>query len=171
MYRFLLIFILLFSSIAMAKDAKYQDEFSKLEKLQAGEKTILKGEVFYSEPIKFDYDKDKVKNSVVMASKFFIKQKKDKTFDGYIQRFLFDIDKKKAVTWYAKKNMLQEPPIGLDTAIKNVKYSSRKVEFDSGIWHFVMVDGGEGYISDEILVSDGIRTKKVTMFGGDVKVF
>ena len=37
----------------------------------------LEGKVFYSEPIRFDYDKDGTKNSVVMASRFFIKIKQD----------------------------------------------------------------------------------------------
>jgi hypothetical protein len=48
---------------------------------------------------------------------------------------------------------------------------SKTVEFDSGHLHYSMTDGGEGYISDKIIVSDGIRTKQVTMFGGDVEVF
>jgi hypothetical protein len=145
--------------------------FTTMEKLKKGEKMILKGEVFYSEPLRFDYDKDGVKNSVVMASKFFIKGKSDSSYDGYIQRYLYDIDKKKAVTWYAKKNMLSEPPVGIDTAVKNVKQEGKTVMFDSGNWHFTMTDGGEGYISDKIIVNDSIRTKQVKIFGGDVKVF
>ncbi|KYJ87667.1 hypothetical protein AS592_11280 [Sulfurovum riftiae] len=145
--------------------------FAAMEKLKKGEKVLLKGEVFYSEPIRFDYDKDGVKNNVVMASKFFIKQKADSSYDGYIQRFLYDIDKKKPVTWYAKKNMLSEPPVGIDTAVSNVKHEGKTVKFDSGTWHFTMTDGGEGYISDKIIVNDGIRTKQVQMFGGDVEVF
>ena len=145
--------------------------FAAVEKLKQGEKVVLKGEVFYSEPLRFDYDKDGVKNNVVMASKFFIKQKTDSRYDGYIQRYLYDIDKKKAVTWYAKKNMLSEPPVGIDTAIKNVKQDGKTVTFDSGTWHFTMTDGGEGYISDKIIVNDGIRTKQVEMFGGDVEIF
>jgi hypothetical protein len=34
-----------------------------------------------------------------------------------------------------------------------------------------MSDGGSGYISDKIIVNDGIRSKEVEMFGGDVEVF
>ena len=145
--------------------------YEVMEKLKKGEKVILKGAVFYSEPLRFDYDKDGVKNSVVMASKFFIKQKPDKTYDGYIQRYLYDIDKKKPVSWYAKKNMLQEPPVGVDTSISNVAHEGKTVKFNSGTWHFTMTDGGAGYISDKIIVNDGIRTKQVIMFGGDIEVF
>jgi len=147
------------------------DLFSSLEKLHPGEKTVLKGEVFYSKPLRFDYDKDGVKNSVMMAAKFFIKKKRDGEYDGYIQRYLYDIDKKKPIRWYSKKNMLQEPPISLDTAVKNITQNGKTVSFDSGPWHFKMTDGGAGYVSDEIIVNDKIRTKKVEMFGGDVQVF
>jgi len=147
------------------------DVYRSLAKLNPGEKIILKGEVFYSKPLRFDYDKDGVKNSVMMASKFFIKKKKDGQYDGYIQRYLYDIDKKRPVRWYSKKNMLQEPPISLDSAIKNVKQDGKTVSFDSGPWHFQMTDGGEGFVSDEIIVNDKIRTKKVEMFGGDIEVF
>ena len=154
-----------------AKKAKALSQFAALEKLKKGEKMVLKGKVFYSEPLRFDYDKDGKKNNVVMASKFFAKKCADGSYDGYIQRFLYDIDKKKAVTWYAKKNMLSEPPFGIDTSISHVKVHGKTVAFDSGNLHYSMTDGGEGYISDKIIVNDGIRTKQVTMFGGDVEVF
>ena len=153
------------------KKAKALSQFAALEKLKKGEKMILKGKVFYSEPLRFDYDKDGKKNSVVMASKFFAKKCADGSYDGYIQRFLYDIDKQKAVTWYAKKNMLSEPPFGIDTTIKNVKIHDKTVGFDSGNLHYSMTDGGKGHVSDKIIVSDGIRTKQVEMFGGDVEVF
>ena len=154
-----------------AKKAKALSQFAKLEKLKKGEKMVLKGKVIYSEPLRFDYDKDGKKNSVVMASKFFAKKLSDGSYDGYIQRFLYDVDKKKAVTWYAKKNMLSEPPFGIDTAISHVKVHAKTVEFDSGNLHYKMTDGGAGYLNDKIIVSDGIRTKQVEMFGGDVEVF
>jgi hypothetical protein len=67
--------------------------------------------------------------------------------------------------------MLSAPPFGIDTSINHVKVDGRTVEFDSGNLHYSMTDGGEGYISDKIIVSDGIRTKQVEMFGGDVEVF
>ena len=145
--------------------------FKSLETLKPGEKLILDGEVFYSKPLKFDYDKDGVKNSVMMAAKFFIKKKREGSYDGYIQRYLYDLDKKKPVRWYSKKNMLQEPPISLETAIRNVKQEGKTVMFDSGPWHFIMTDGGEGFVNDKIVVKDKIRTKQVEMFGGDVKVY
>ena len=166
------------SSLAVAAEQKQtasvkkaEDAFKKAEILKPKERVVLKGEVFYSEPLRFDYDKDGTKNSVVMASKFFIKQLEDGGYDGYLQRYLYDIDKQKAVTWYAKKNMLSEPPFGIDTEVSNVKQKGKTVTFDVGNWHFTMTDGGEGYISDKIIVNDGIRTKHVTMFGGDVEVF
>jgi hypothetical protein len=34
-----------------------------------------------------------------------------------------------------------------------------------------MTDGGQGYLSDKVIVSHGIRTKVVTMYGGDIEVF
>jgi len=154
-----------------AKKTKVLSEFAKLETLKKGEQMVLKGKVIYSEPLRFDYDKDGKKNNVVMASRFFAKRLSDNNYTGYIQRFLYDIDKKKAITWYSKKNMLSEPPFGIDTAISHVKVYGKTVEFDSGKLHYSMTDGGEGYISDKIIVSDGIRTKQVEMFGGNVKVF
>ena len=160
------------SEASVARHEKKSTEiFKSLETLKPGEKLILDGEVFYSKPLKFDYDKDGVKNNVIMAAKFFIKKKKDGSYDGYIQRYLYDVDKKRPIRWYSKKNMLQEPPISLDTSVKNVKQDGKTVTFDSGPWHVSMTDGGEGFVSDKIIVSDKIRTKEVEMFGGDIKVY
>ena len=66
-----------------AKKAKALSQFAALEKLKKGEKMVLKGKVFYSEPLRFDYDKDGKKNNVVMASKFFAKKCADGSYDGY----------------------------------------------------------------------------------------
>jgi len=148
-----------------------QDALDAIEKLKKGEKKVLEGEVFYSKPLRFDYDKDGVKNRVMMAAKFFIKQKKDGSYEGYLQRYLYDVDKKKPVLWYMKKNMLQEPPISLETSVGNVAHKGRTVTFDAGPWHYSVTDGGEGFVNDKIIVTDRIRTKDVEMFGGDVKVY
>jgi hypothetical protein len=152
-------------------DKKSENAFKKMEILQPGERVVLNGEIFYSKPLRFDYDRDGTKNRVVMASKFFIKRLRDGGYNGYLQRYLYDIDKQKAVTWYAKKNMLSEPPIGIDTEVSNVKQEGKTITFDVGNWHFTMTDGGKGYLSDKIIVNDGIRTKQVTMYGGEVEVF
>jgi hypothetical protein len=170
--------LLLCSGLTLAAEQKQaapakksEDAFKKMERLGPKERVVLNGEVFYSEPLRFDYDKDGTKNRVVMASRFFIKQLEDGEYDGYLQRYLYDVDRQKAVTWYAKKNMLSEPPFGIDTEVSNVKQKGKTVTFDVGNWHFTMTDGGKGYLSDKIVVNDGIRTKDVTMYGGDVEVF
>ena len=150
---------------------KAADRFEKTERLAPGERVVLEGEVFYSEPLRFDYDKDGIKNRVAMASKFFIKRQKNGSYEGYLQRYLYDVDKRKAVTWYAKKNMLSHPPIGIDIEVSNVKQKGKTVFFDVGNWHFTMTDGRKGYLSDKIVVSDGIRTRKVVIYGGDVTVY
>jgi hypothetical protein len=170
LFVLLLPYVTLSAQESKAVQKSAEDTLQGMEKLKDGERVVLKGEVFYSEPLRFDYDKDGLKNNVVMASQFFIKQKKDGSYDGYIQRYLYDIDKGKAIKWYMKKNMLSEPPIGIDTAVKNVKQEGKIVTFDSGMLHYSMTDGGEGYISDKIIVSDGIRTKQVVMFGGDIEI-
>jgi len=168
----LLLSVQLYAKTATEKNTKKDSNiYASMDQLKAGEKKILQGEVFYSKPLRFDYDKDGKMNNVMMASKVFIKQKKDGSYDGYIQRYLYDVDKKRPIRWYSKKNMLQEPPISLDTTVKNVKQDGHTVTFDSGPWHISMTDGGEGFVSDKIIVSDKIRTKEVEMFGGDVKVF
>ena len=147
------------------------DVYKSLEKLGPGEKLVMKAQIFYSKPLRFDYDKDGVKNVVMMAARLFIKQRADGSYDGYAQRFLYDVDKKRPIRWYSKSNMLQEPPIAVDAKIKNVVVKNRTVAFDVGSLHFTMTDGGPGYIHDKIVVSDKIRTKTVKMVGGDVKVY
>ena len=53
-----------------AKKQKAEDAFEKVEILQPGERVVLKGEIFYSKPLRFDYDKDGTKNRVVMPPSF-----------------------------------------------------------------------------------------------------
>ena len=147
------------------------DVYKSLEKLGPGEKLVMKGEIFYSKPLRFDYDKDGTKNLVMMAARVFIKQRADGSYDGYLQRFLYDVDRKKPVSWYSKKNMLQEPPIAVDAKVKNVFVKGKTVAFDSGQLHYEMTDGGPGYVNDKIIASDRIRTKQVKMVGGDLTIY
>ena len=138
--------------------------------LGPGEQVLLTGEVFYSEPMKFDYDKDGTVNTVVMGATLFIKVTADGMGEGYIERYLYDTDLNKAVTWYFKQNMLSEPPIGTQRAVSDVSWKDREVKFKSGGWIYTVSDGGKGYTKDTIMVSDGVKEHKVVMYGGDVTV-
>jgi hypothetical protein len=146
-------------------------ENTNTEKLDPGDRLLMEGEVFYSEPLQFDYDKDGVTDTVVMGATLFAKVTADGTGEGSIERYLYDVKLKKPVTWYMKQNMLSEPPIGIDKTIRNLSWQGRTVQFDSGGWHYTVTDGGKGYQKDTIMVSDANIEKKVKLFGGDVTIY
>jgi len=146
-------------------------ENTKPERLEPGDRLLMEGEVFYSEPLQFDYDKDGTVNTVVMGATLFAKVTADGTGEGSIERYLYDVKLRKPVTWYMKQNMLSEPPIGIGKAIHNLSWQGKTVQFDAGGWHYTVTDGGKGYQKDTIMVSDNNIEKKVKLFGGDVTVY
>ncbi len=140
------------------------------DRLDPGDHLLMEGQVFYSKPLQFDYNKDGSVDTVRMGATLFAKITDKEEGEGSIERYLYDVNLKKAITWYMKRNMLSEPPIGIDKAIHNLSWQERTVQFDSGGWHYTVTDGGQGYDKDTILVSDGNTEKKVILYGGDVTV-
>jgi len=166
MRKFCGVFVLL--GLLAALSAAAQEDTNKLN---SGDRLLMEGEVFYSEPLQFDYDKDGTVNTVVMGATLFAKITPEGGGEGSIERYLYDVKLKKPITWYMKQNMLSEPPIGIDKTIRNLSWQGKIVQFDSGGWHYTVTDGGKGYQKDTIMVSDNNIEKKVKLFGGDVTIY
>ena len=144
----------------------------EIRKLAPGEKIIAKGKVAYSKPMAFDYDKDGTPNAIVMAAELFIKQNEEGNFTGFLQRGLYDIDRKKPIGWYLKRNLLQQPPAIPDISVKNVVHQGKKVSFDIEHVRFTVIDGGKDYDRDKVLVDDHIQKPyAIKLYEGDVEVF
>ncbi|WP_457597525.1 hypothetical protein [Hydrogenimonas sp.] len=163
--------MLLATAVAATLMAAPSPDPAKIETLKPGEVKVLKGWLVYSKPLRFDYDRDGKPNEVVMASRFFIKRTAKGSYEGYIERGLYDIDKRKPVRWYTKRNMLSEPPVGIDIAVKEVKVAGSTVTFTSGGLTYTMTDGGAGHLRDRVVVTDGIRTRQVTLYDGEIEVY
>jgi len=144
----------------------------EIRKLAPGEKVVAKGKVAYSKPMAFDYDKDGTPNAIIMAAELFIKQNKDGNFTGFLQRGLYDIDKKKPIGWYLKRNLLQQPPAVPNIFVKNVVHQAKKVSFDIEHVRFTVIDGGKGYDKDKVLVDDHVQKPyTIKLYEGDMEVF
>ncbi len=139
------------------------------ETLAPGEKVVAKGVVYYSEPMRFDYDRDGKLDNVVMAAKFFIK-KTPKGYRGYLVRGLYDFDRKKALAYYAD-SLIMHPPANTYIAVSNVRVEGKKVTFRSGPFAYTFVDGGPGIANDSAVVHLRSQSKKLRLYGGDVIVY
>jgi hypothetical protein len=156
-------------TFAVLLQAQTLDE---IRKLAPGEKVVAKGKVAYSKPMEFDYDKDGTPNTIVMAAELFIKQNEDGNFTGFLQRGLYDIEKKKPIGWYLKRNLLQQPPAVPDIYVGNVVHEGKKVSFDIEKVRFTVVDGGKGYDMDKVIVDDHIKKPyAIKLYEGDFEVF
>jgi len=130
---------------------------------------LLEAEVAYAKPMQFDYDRDGKMNDIQMwaAVKIF---KSEKGYTGYLRRFMKDVASGKPVLGYADINMLPDQPYGEKIPVSDVQHRGRTVLFKAGSKHYILVDGGEGYRNDTIIVNDGNRDYLVELYAGDVKV-
>lgn len=165
MYRVVL-FCILFGMLPL--QAKSVKEY---ETLHPGERVVAKGAVFYSKPMIVSVYEDGKKNRVVMAAKMFVK-KTPKGYEGYIIRGLYDIDRNKPLRFYAAASIEGRlPPEGDNIDIKNIKLNGKRLEFDFFGTHYIVKDGGKGFIKDEVIVKTRNKTKYLKLYGGDIQIF
>lgn len=140
------------------------------ETLKNGEKVVAKGAVYYSKPMIISVYEDGVKNRVVMAAKMFVKQT-SKGYEGYVIRGLYDIDKHKPLRFYAGFIEGRLPPEGNKIGMKNIQLNGKSLSFDFYGTHYIVKDGGEGFIKDEVVVKTRSKTKNLKLYGGDIQIF
>lgn len=152
------------SAVAHAKSVE------DYEKLTPGERVIARGALFYSKPMLIDVDGDGVKNRLVLAAKLFVK-KSVKGYEGYLIRGMYDIDKKRALRYFAGSNPEgRQPPAGDNIDIQNIEYQGKTVSFDFYGLHYIIKDGGGDFITDEVIVKTRNSAKRLKLYGGGVDI-
>jgi len=143
---------------------------SQIETLKKGERVVAKGVVIYSKPLELLVDKDnKKEHKVVMAAKLFVKKTKD-GYKGYMVRGLYDINEKKPLLYYASKLILH-PPTNLEILMQDIQIKDNKLTFTLPPYHYTVIDGGKGYLQDEVEVRFAKRKKTLKLYGGDIELF
>ncbi len=141
------------------------------ETLHPGEKVVARGAVYYSKPMLISVYEDGVKNRVVMAAKLFVKET-PKGYEGYLIRGLYDLDLHKALRFYAAANIEGRlPPAGDKIDLRNIRLQGKTLSFDFYGVRYTVKDGGEGFINDEVVVQTRSKTKRLKLYGGDIKIF
>jgi len=137
----------------------------------------LSGSVAYAEPMQFDYDKDGTTNDVQLWSDFEIQPAVGKEGEpgylpevGYLRRYMKDLALNAPVIGYSNFNMLPDNPLGDKVPVNAITISGSTATFTAGDAVFTMVDGGQGFERDSIIVNDGIREYPVSLFGGDIVI-
>ena len=148
----------------------YAHTVKEYETLKAGEKVVAKGVFVYSKPLHMYFeDKTPKKHKIVMAAKFFIK-KGSKGYEGYMIRGLYDIEQKKPLRYYLNKRMIMHPPENTAIDLQHITFDNKSVTFTLAPFYYVLTDGGEGFINDEVVVSFAKKTKTLELYGGDIKI-
>ena len=131
---------------------------------------VAKADVAYAKPVEFDYDRDGTYNRIQMWATIVI-EKTPTGYKGYLRRYMKDVDSGKAVLGYADINMLPTLPYGEKIPVENVQKRGKTVLFKAGSKYYILIDGGEGYKNDTIIVNDGVRDYMVELYEGDVRVY
>ena len=163
--------IALFAALILGLSLLQAKTIREYETLHPGEKVVAQGAVYYSKPMLISVYEDGVKNRVVMAAKLFVKET-PKGYEGYLIRGLYDLDRHKALRFYAAANIEGRiPPAGEKIDLHDIKLQGKTLSFDFYGVHYTVKDGGEGFINDEVVVQTRSKTKRLKLYGGDIKIF
>lgn len=138
---------------------------------------VLSGSVAYAEPVRYDYDRDGILNQVQMWATFEIKPAVGtrgkpgyQPEEGFVRRYLKDIDTGQPVAGYSMHTMLPDTPLGQPIPVSEVSLSGHTMTFTVENYRYTVTDGGPGYEHDSIKVDDGLDQYPVTLFDGDLTI-
>ena len=141
------------------------------------DRPALVGEVAYSEPLIFDYNRDGRPKKVQLWASFDIKPAVGKegesgylAEEGSMRRYMKDIELGAPVIGYDEFNMLPNSPLGKAVPVSDIVISGHTAAFTSRGLRFTVTDNGPGVTKDSIIVNDGIRDYPVSLFDGDLKI-
>ena len=141
------------------------------------ERPQLTGEVAYSEPLIFDYDRDERPNKVQLWVSVDVKpaagEKGEPGYrqeEGFLRRYMKDIEKGIPIIGYSQFMMLPDNPLGEAVEVSKITISGNTATFTSLKVHITVTDNGPGYTKDSIVINDGIREYPVSLFDGDLKI-
>lgn len=137
----------------------------------------LVGEVAYSEPMLFDYDRDGHASQVQFWLALDIKpalgnkgEPGYKPEEGTVRRYLKDIEKGTPVIGYNQFMMVPDNPLGEPVHVSDIQISGNTVVFSIENSRITVTDNGPGFANDSISVNDGIRDYPVTLYDGDLNI-
>jgi hypothetical protein len=138
----------------------------------------ISGAVAYTEKVLFDYAKDGVRNNVQFWLEFkgspALGDPEDagyKPESGAIYYYLVDMDNKKKVdNWLMGFSMMEGPPPSGPYPMTDIHISGNTATFSAFGMSWTVVDGGEGYAKDTVMIDDGYKSRAMKMFGGDLRV-
>jgi hypothetical protein len=137
---------------------------------------IVKGELAYSDVLRYDYTGDGHRNRVRFWLEFdghsAIGREGEPGYrpaSGTMRYFLRDDDNgTKVLKWRGGLDMLGVPK---DTPMPmtDIRFDGKTVHFDAYGMQWTLIDGGKGYASDKVIVNDGFRTSEIKrLYAGDL---
>ncbi len=138
----------------------------------------ISGAVAYTEVVRFDYTKDGVRNRVQFWLEFKGRAAVGKTGDpgyrpeeGAIYYYLYDVDRKKEVAnWLMGFNMMEGPPPSGPYPMTNLVIEGNTARFEAFDMKWTIVDGGESYVKDRVIVDDGFQPRDMKIYDGDLRI-
>jgi len=137
----------------------------------------LVGEVAYSEPMLFDYNRDGQSKQVQFWLSLDIKPARGKKGEpgymkeeGTLRRFLKDIEKGVPVIGYDQFMMVPDNPLGKAVEVTDIAISGNTATFNVGPNRITVKVKGPGFANDSITVNDGMRDYPMTLYAGDLKI-
>lgn len=139
---------------------------------------IVKGAVAYSDVLRYDYVGDGKKRSIRFWLEFDGQSAIGKPGEpGYrpaagTMRYLLrdDDDGTKVVKWRKGLDM-EGAPKDAPVPMTELRFDGKTVHFDAFGMRWTVVDGGEGFAQDKIVVNDGFRTTEpLKLYAGNVWV-
>jgi hypothetical protein len=138
----------------------------------------ISGAVAYTEVMRFDYTKDGIRNQVQFWLEFKGRPAVGKTGDpdfkpeeGAIYYYLYDIEKKEKVgNWLMGFSMMEGPPPSGPYPMSNLVIEGNTARFEAFDMKWTIVDGGEGYAKDRVMIDDGFRPRDMKIYNGDLRI-
>jgi len=137
----------------------------------------LVGEVAYSEPMLFDYNRDGQAKKVQLWLSLDIRPARGKQGEagylkeeGTVRRYMKDIEKGTPVIGYDQFMMIPDNPLGKAVEVRDIQISGNTAVFTLGTSRITVTDNGPGFAHDSITVNDGIRDYPMSLFAGDLKI-
>lgn len=144
----------------------------------AAEEMVVKGAVAYSDVLRYDYTGDGKRNRVRFWLEFDGHSAKGTPGQpgyapaaGSIRYFLRDDDDGTKVVKWRRGLDMEGVPRDVPVPMADLRFDGKTARFDAFGMQWTVVDGGEGYASDRIVVNDGFRqTDAMKLYAGDVWV-
>jgi hypothetical protein len=144
----------------------------------AAAEMIVSGAVAYTDVLRYDYNGDGKRERVRFWLEFDGHSAVGKPGEpgykpaaGTVRYFLKDADDgTKVVKWRQGLDM-QGAPRDTPFPMTDIEFDGKTVRFEAFGMRWTVVDGGDGYEQDKVIVNDGFRTSEVKkLYAGDVWV-